>query len=135
MINTEMIIAANFNQNTGVSLYNFYSVAGEAPTQQIGTPSWNIITNSTTSEGIFVTFSRLLNTDLADDKVLSVGLSTPFSYAYYLENTNGVVPHDKAIQGDIVFGATTETSSFNVYDSGLLLTLQGVFLAAILLAY
>ena len=129
-----MIIAANYQGSTGVSLHNFYSFGNEAPTQNNGISGW-VITGSSTTSGIFINFTRPLTTGVSNDKVLSVGLSTPFSYAYYLENTNGVVPHDKAIQGDIVFGATTETSSFNVYDSGLLLTLQGVFLAAILLAY
>ena len=133
MTNSEMIIAANYQGSTGVSLHNFYSFGNEAPTQNNGISGW-VITGSSTTSGIFINFTRPLTTGVSNDKVLSVGLSTPFSYAYYLENTNGVVPHDKAIQGDIVFGATTQTSKFSS-NSGLLLTLRGVFLAGILLAY
>ena len=115
MGNTEMIIANNFAGNNTVNLTNFYSVEAELPTQQTGTTGWNI-TGSLVFSGIFVNFSRPLNTGLADDKVLFVGLETPFSYAYNFDNTTELVPHINAVQGNIVFGATTGTSSYTPYN-------------------
>ena len=142
MNNTEMIIASNFGGNN-INLINFYSIGYEVPTQITPSNAWNI-TGSSSSSGIFVNFSRPLITGQQDDKELFIGLETSFSYAYYIGNTSGMVPHDNAVQGNITFGATNSTSNYTIYtppippspgpinDFALLVTLQGVFIGIIL---
>ena len=140
MTNTEMIIAADIGGNNNITLNNYYSIGVETPTQNNSIANWTF-TGYSNSSGIFVNFTRPLTTEEPDDKILYIGLSSPFSYAYHIGNISQLVKHDNAVQGDIVFGNTTATSSYTVYnppvpnnDSGLLLTLQGIFIA-ILLAY
>ena len=111
---TEMIIVGNFGGNENVTLYDFYSTGRMTPTQTIDITDW-IITDSSNSSGIFISFIRSLNTEQQFDKVLSVGLQTSFSFAYYLEKTSELVPHDNAFQGDIVFGSSNATSSYTPF--------------------
>ena len=134
MNNTEMIIAANFGGNNNITLYNYYSVGAELPTQDTGIVGWNVL-NSSNSSGIFVNFTRPFNTGQKNDLVFSYEFKTAFSYAYYLEKTSELVHHDSAFEGNIVFGSTNGTSSFTPInnpnppepnnDFGLFLSLQG----------
>ena len=113
MNNTEMIIASNFGGNN-INLINFYSAGYQAPTQITGINGWSI-NDYSSSSGISVNFARPLSTGQPNDEVLKVGLATPFSYAYYIGNTSVFLPHNNAVQGDIVFGSTTATSSYTLY--------------------
>ena len=114
MNNTEMIIAGNFGGNNNITLYNYFSTGAQLPTQNISIYNWNI-TGYSNSSGIFVNFTRLLTTGQPNDEVLYTGLESPFSYAYYSEKTSVLVRHNNAVQGNIVFGSTTATSSYSLY--------------------
>ena len=115
MTNTEMIIAADIGGNNNITLNNYYSIGVETPTQNNSIANWTF-TGYSNSSGIFVNFTRPLTTGEADDKELYVGLSSPFSYAYHIGNISELVPHDNAVQGNITFGNTQNTSSYTDYN-------------------
>ena len=58
---------------------------------------------------------QIHTTGQPNDEVLYTGLESPFSYAYYSEKTSVLVRHNNAVQGNIVFGSTTATSSYSLY--------------------
>jgi hypothetical protein len=108
MQNTEMIIA--LNDGSKITVTDYYSKEYTKPTQKLNT--FTIISSVSNSSGIFVTFTRPLNTGDSLDKVLSRGLKTPLSFAYLTTQGQGFARHNHIGQGILIMGSDSDSSIF-----------------------
>jgi hypothetical protein len=108
MEKTEMIVA--LFDNNQVTVTDYYSKEFTKPTQVLS--SLTVTSTVSNSSGIFVTFTRPLNTGNKLDQIISPGLKTPISFAYLTTANKGFEKHNNVGEGLLIMGVDQDHSIF-----------------------
>ena len=109
MENTEMIILLN-NGGT-LSITDYYSTQFAKPVNGTGA-TLTLLTSTVNENGIFATFSRLVNQKNSKTQVLTPGIRTDLSWAYLNTADQGLQVHNHRGTGLMVFGADSGSAKF-----------------------
>jgi hypothetical protein len=109
MENTEMIILLN-NGGT-LTVTDYYSTQYQKPVNVTGA-GLTLLVSTVNENGIFATFSRLVNPNNSKTPVLTPGTRTNFAWAYLSTADQGLQPHNNKGTGLMIFGADANSAKY-----------------------